>query len=376
MFGRHTIPVQNPRASAACPPLCGQVVIAALMLLGATAIDAQSSEGPEALIRYLTYQADRPDKHGMVKGWSPAFSCGPFLSEARDNRALTQTLVNSGQSAVPALETALDSFEARGDKSDAAPEAGWLLLAYARLKGPAAYPRLSRMYGNPSLSHYSSAFDAALAFAFGLTSYLSGAQATETYRDHICVGPHAGSTLGPEPCTASQHEQPMKSFNCDRGNEPRDSLDRLILAWQAGNRVSVEASLGPAARSALQGALQHRSWGSLQRELGSSTPGQNAAMGYRLNVAGRWSEPGETLEQDRERTTIADTSTRFAINTQFFRGSGKVCGTLKLSFLAVPESGWLKNGDPLHPVPGPLEYLINNSDVLDLLRLVFDCVRN
>ena len=360
-----------------CRLLTGRTVVLSISLWVTIPIHAQKeTQNPDELIRYLTYQTDRPDKHGMTTGASGAFSCGPALGEARDNRALTKTLVDLGPPAVPAIEAALDTFEARGSRAEVAREAGWLLLAYGRLKGPASYPRLARMRTNPDLEYSASAFDAALALAFGFTSYLSQEQAARSYRDHICVDRDGGSSFGPKPCTASEHERPVKSFHCDRGNEPRDSLDRLILAWQAGNRVSVEASMGPAARSALEGALKRRSWGTLQRELGSNTLGRKAAMGYRLDVAGRWSEPGETLEQDRRRTTLADSSTRFTIDTQFFRGSGEACGTAKLSFVGVPESGWFMNGIPSQPVPGPVEYVINNSDVLGLLQLVFDCMRN
>jgi hypothetical protein len=48
----------------------------------------------------------------MMKGASGVFSCGPTLGQARDNRALTKSLVNMATSAVPPVEQALDSFEA------------------------------------------------------------------------------------------------------------------------------------------------------------------------------------------------------------------------------------------------------------------------
>jgi hypothetical protein len=348
--------------------------VVTVMFLGATSVAAQvEPKGPAELIRYLTYQADRPDKHGMVKGQSVAFSCGPALGEARDNRALTNKLVNFGPSAVPALEVALDSFETRGDQSGVAPEAGWLLLAYARLKGSAAYPRLHRMYANPSLASYSSNLDAALALAFGFTSYLSTVRATQTHQFHACVGADGHSTLSQMPCAAPKQEQPVKSIRCDRGNEPKDSLDRLILAWQAGNRSSVEASLGPSAATALRAALADRSWDSLRRQLRSGASGRNTAMGYRFNVSGRWSEPDEMLEEERERTNLAGGANKFKIETQFYDSSGNGCGRRTLSFLAASAAGWYKGGNPSLPVPGPTEYFIDNSDIADLLRLIFVC---
>src|SRR5579871_73531 len=113
--------------------------VMALALAGGKHLAAQTEPmGPSELIRYLTYQSDRPDKHGMIKGQSVAFSCGPALGQDRDDRALTNTLINFGPSAVPPLEDALASLEAGGEQSKVATEATWLLLAYARLKGSAA----------------------------------------------------------------------------------------------------------------------------------------------------------------------------------------------------------------------------------------------
>src|ERR1019366_6831068 len=93
------------------------VLVAVGILFGNNAA-AQSPPGsPDALVRYLTYQSDRPNMHGMVKGEASVFSCGPFLGEARDDRALTNRLVAMGSSAVGSLEEALNSLEANGEKS-------------------------------------------------------------------------------------------------------------------------------------------------------------------------------------------------------------------------------------------------------------------
>ena len=126
------------------------MLLAALGLLSVIpAIGQTETRSPADLIRYLTYQFGRPDEHGMVKGQSVVFSCGPAIGEQRDDRKLTKSLVAFGASAVPAIEEALDSFEARGEESEVASKVGWLLLAYARIKGPAALPRLSRITGRP-----------------------------------------------------------------------------------------------------------------------------------------------------------------------------------------------------------------------------------
>ena len=348
--------------------------VMAVALVGDKYLAAQTaSMGPSELIRYLTYQSDRPDEHGMVKGHAAAFSCGPKLGQDRDDRALTKALVNFGPLALPPLEDALTSFEAGGEQSKVAPEAWWLLLAYARLKGSAAYPRLSRMYKNTGLASYASSLDGASALAFGFTSYLSALRAEQVHEYHACIETDRSSTLSVMPCVAPQREQAMRSIHCHRGNEPRDSLDRLILAWLAGNRTSVDSSLGVSAKSALQEAFAGRNWDSFRTQLRRGVSNRSIGIGYRFNISGRWSEPEETLEEHRVSSSFADGPNRFEVETLCYDSVGNECGKRKLFFLKVPEEGWYKNGNPSLPVPGPAEYLIDNSDVNDLLRLVFVC---
>lgn len=350
------------------------LAIAALALLGVKQVAAQTEGmGPSEVIRYLTYQSDRPNLHGIAKDFSGIFSCGPALGEIRDNRAFTNTLVNFGPAALPPLEDALASFEAGGERSAVATEAGWLLLAYARLRGPAAYPRLKRMYENKRLDSAGYGLDRAVALAFGFTSYLSARRAAQTFQYYACTNSDKSGSLGTTPCVAPQREQAFRSIHCDRGNEPRDSLDRLILAWLAGNRTSVEASLGGTARSALEEALAGQNWDSLRPRLRTGVSGRSIGMGYRFSISSRWSEPEETLEEQRVETTFADGRDRFEIETLLYDSAGSECGRSRLVFLKVPEAGWYKNGDPSLPVPGPPEYLIDNSDIKDLLRLVSVC---
>jgi len=355
--------------------IMGVLAVAIAGLFAISNVAAQTEfKSPAELIKYLTYQSGRLDMFGTLH--SGVFSCGPALADDRGNRALTKSLVNFGPAALPDLEGALDSFEARGPDSEVALEVRWLLLAYARLRGPAAYPRLHRMYSNPRVISYSGDLDGSVALAFGFTSYLSALNAAQMYEYHDCVGEEASHTLGKAPCEARQTEQPMRYIHCDRGDWPRDSLDRLVSAWQAGNRVSVEASLGPSARSALDAMLVHSSWKTLRKRLWPGASDHAGAMGYRLNVPGRWSEPEETLEEEREWTRInGDSSGTLEIETMFYDGSGKGCGKRQLSLLATPEPGWhsLSLGRSSTPVPGPTEYLIDNSNISDLLRLVGAC---
>ena len=358
-----------------CCTLAAVLAAVTVGFSGVSNVAAQEeARSPSELIRYLTYQSDRPDRHGMVKGESSFFSCGPSLGEARDDRALTKSLVNFGSDAVPALEGALDRFEARGRQSPVASEASWLMLAYAHIKGPSAYPRLRRMYRNPGLFDYAGSLDGSIALAFGFTSYLSALTASQTHQQHNCVS-EGGSTLSTKPCVGPNTEQPVRFFLCDRANEPRDSLDRLILAWLAGNRVSVEASLGPNPRSTLDHSLAGKSWERLRTQLRSGTSGHVIGIGYRFQVAGRWSEPRETLEEKREPSNRDDgpSPSTFEIETMFYDSSGSECGKRRLSFLATPEQGWYRNGQRSMRADGPTEYLIDNPDIFDLLRLVNVC---
>jgi hypothetical protein len=304
------------------------------LLSASNAIGQTEPQSPSALIRYLTYQSDRPDKHGMTKGQSTVFNCGPSLGEARDNRAITKSLVNLGPSAIPAIEEALDSFELRGKKSEVASEAGWLLLAYARIKGPAAYPRLRRMYANSGLTAFANTMDNSFALAFGLTSYVSASRG-------------------------------IPDFRCSRGEEPRDALDRLILAWERDDRVSLEASLGPRAKSVLDQLLKGRAWATMRTELWPTTFGRSVGMGYRFAASGRWAEPEETLEEERGQGAIDGNSNNPEIETLFKSSSGGDCGKLRLRFFGTQRSAtedW-----------GVERYSIDNPGLADVLRLIASC---
>lgn len=228
------------------------------------------------------------------------------------------------------------------------------------------------MYSNPRLASYVTALDDSAALAFGLTSYLSALSGIQLHEFRACVGNDLTSKLSRFPCVAPEREVPMKAIHCERANEPRDSLDRLIMAWQAGNHVSLEATLGPRAKVALDQMLKSRSWRSIRAELWSGAPGRGAAMGYRFNVPGRWSEPRETLEEERERTILVGNPDSVEIETSFYNRSGSGCGKLRLAFVMVTETGWrdLSSGGS---VPGPPQYLIDNSDLADLLRLTAAC---
>lgn len=322
-----------------------------LCFFSASALFGQPS--PEDLIKDLTHPPESGSIEGVIVG------CGQVLAATQNNRAAARRLANLGPAALPALEKTLDSLAV-----PAVPQTnGWLLLAYARIKGPEAYSRISKLYNIPSLADYSTAMDNAVALAFGVTSYLSAFRAASLHRFHQCTIPDApGLTFGAEPCVAPATEIPIGRNLCDRGQQPRDALDDLILGWEANSRPYVEANLGPIARSALNRLLAGKSWERLHAELWPSSAGSFIAIGYQFAISGRSSEPEETLELSRNpwiREPIGA-----GIETNFKSSSGAACGKLRIHFSESPE------GPPQMQL---VRYAIDNPDLQDLLRLVAAC---
>jgi hypothetical protein len=164
-------------------------------------------QSPAELIRYMTQPAGEEDL--LLSG---TFTCGSLNKNGADARALAITLAKMGSPASTAIEEALDSILAGKSSPEAKFKMGWLLLAYARINGPSAYPRLHELIGNSDLAHFALGIDNSIALALGLTSYVSSFRA---------------ATYSGEP---PSHEIPMRTIRCDRREEPRDALDAVILA--------------------------------------------------------------------------------------------------------------------------------------------------
>jgi hypothetical protein len=336
------------------------VLVAASILFGNNAAAQTPPRSPDDLVRYLTYQSDRPNMHGLVKGESIVFSCGPFLGEARDDRALTNRLVAMGSSAVSSLEEALNSLEANGEKSPVAPKAHWLLLAYANVQGSAASPRLRRMIGKPVLKDCARSLDESVALSLGLTSYVS---TFRKLKEHQCkVGDSDAVTLSSGPCKPASSEIPMLNIRCDRGEEPRDALDQLILGVETGDRLLLEWSLGPQARSALR-QLPKKTTRAMLIRSGSGSP----AVGYRFTVAGRWSEPDENLVQDRPQGNLGGNYINPELETSFTNRAGGSCGRVRIRFSSTP----------VVPFPnGPRHYSVDYADLAGLMNVIAACAND
>ncbi len=165
------------------------------------------------------------------------------------------------------------------------------------------------------------------------------------------------------PCAPPAVEKWVEPVRCDRGEEPRDVLDRLILAWQTDDRMGVERSLGRTGAKALEELMQGRTWARLRWDLWPGTQWSPAAMGYRFEIDGRWSEPEETLEEQREPGNSEGSYNEPAIETVFVDDAGRDCGRMRVRFVRAPEDA-ARWSNP---------YAINSADLGELLRVISGC---
>jgi hypothetical protein len=308
-------------AAAECLAVKLAMVVAGLALL--VPIDAVGQErSPSDWIRFLTYQSD--DRRGKPY----LFQCG----QVNADRAAARSLAKLGSSAIPDIERALDSLEERGARSEFSLNAGWLPLAYARIEGQAGIPRLRRLIGNPKLEGVLPrvVVDWALALALGLTSMVSDSRG---YIDVVC-----------------------------RAEQPRDALDRLILAWEKNDRAKFVAALGPEARAQLHNAIKGSTWQAWRTNLWPRKGAKGAAVGYRFHTSGKWADPEETLGEPRDNEDLSPRTARPDLETQFTDRDGQDCGKLRVSFVNVELDS---AGSPL--------YRVNSSDITQLLRLIGAC---
>lgn len=265
---------------------------------------------PEGLIRFLTDQSRRPEAAALGIG-----GCGIDQQGQEDQEAVS-LLVALGDAARLKIELFLEGL----DSSNLNPprNVSRLLFAYSRIAGPAAFPFLWRLHGGniPSLDR---ALDNSIALSLGLTSYVSNSR------------------------------EPGLVVLC-REQQPRDALDQLLRSWQRGNREWLESALGPNARAGLTAALEDAEARPRTSEL--------TAVGYRFAIDDPWSEPEWMLEDYRDISAENP-----EITTQFTSHAGRDCGERKIRFTRVAK------GSP----PAYLTYLVDNADIMDLLRFLGSC---
>jgi hypothetical protein len=253
------------------------------------------------------------------------------------SREATRALIRFGDSALPNIEAALGSLEARGEESEFAEGFTWILDAYAVIRHRGAFPRLRAMMANPKLVSFRTQMENAIAISLGITSFVGS--------DGV-----AG-----------------RKFRC-RAEEPRDALDELILAWESDNPSWLVEHLGPNASAALDSLLKGRGWSDLRAELWPKAIVDYAAVGYRLDTPGRWSDPNDPIAERPDH--MIDSKLRNpAIVTTFTNKLGDDCGTIRIDFIEVPTSP--DAGGATYQV-----YLVNTPGLTRLLKLVSACVAN
>jgi hypothetical protein len=319
---------------------------------GPCAAQAQSSMD---LIWFLTGQSYRPDRGPEGSG---LFSCGQVVADHRAGVALAKL----GDLALPDIEHELDAIETHAHN----PEFGsdWLELAYAKIKGSAAYSRLRKMEAeaDPGRQY----LDRAIALSLGLTSFVSASKSVTSKFPYQCRKNTDVNTasLIVGACRPGTHAEQLMNIHCDRYEEPLDALNQFIGALETNDEIFFELQLGPDAKAALDALLEGRTWDNLRAAIlqENKTPG-DLAVGYRFEIPGRWSEPAETLE---ENSAYAGRPPSAALETHFKTRSGADCGRSEVHFLLTPTD----HPDSLTP------YLVNNSDLAGLLAVIGSCAKS
>lgn len=287
--------------------------------------------------------------------------------DAGDLKAAT-ALARFGASALPEIEQELDAIEKAGREGFGA---YWLERAYARIKGPAGYERLSRMEHDPRLGGDQGFgddsarrhLDGSIALSLGLTSYVSapGTGRLKNYRQ--CREKTDAVSLSPGPCPPYTHAEPLLNIHCDRRMEPRDALDQLIRSLERNHDFLFQEGLGPDASAAWESLLQGATWEQLRGKILDSGSYGNYAVGYRFEPSGRWSEPDEPLDGILDHDLPSNLE-KPMLKVQFTNVSGVNCGNYQVDFLHAEASGRLPHDTP---------YLVNNSDLEGLLAIIGAC---
>jgi hypothetical protein len=298
-------------------------VLGTLLLLAPSAFGQLGTKSvPEliASLRNTERQQNANRAHIGVVG------CG-ITQELLRKRSVARELGSRGEAAVPELDRVLESIERDGE--DSPYFSGWFLFAYARAQGPAAASLLVRMRRSPKLDSLQISLDQAIALSLGLTSYVSSGRVSGELI--IC-----------------------------RRKEPKDALDEFLWALARGDRAELESSLGPEAQMALDRLLEGKSWDEVHQELWPALSRGQSGLGYLFDIRGRWSEPEETIEENRDDGDDPLTSTEVALESQFKTSTGKNCAKYLVRFTKVSELGRGR-------------YLVDNTNLKDLISSTGVC---
>lgn len=257
----------------------------ALLIFLASATQAHGAESPLQLIRFLTYETDRPEGHLRTAGIG-----GCWESHRQEDMRIAHRLIALGQEARQALEDAIKDLEEKGRQSPVSRNPLPILFAYASIVRASGAERLLRMAGAPELSSMRVDIDAGLAVSFDQTSFVS-------------------------------FDRPALRVMCS-GFDPRKAIDRLILGVSQGDV--------PAQVELLSSVTQEP----LRRLLDSEISGSRLGWLYRLNRGGRMAFPadpyGPAIEDRKE---LLDTD----FELEFLTLGEAVCGRIVFSFEQQPE---------------------------------------
>jgi len=301
-----------------------------LVLVPAGQAYCQNSPPLAALMDVLR---DRPDR--IESGAALSFSCGQTQGDHEKVEA-ARSLAKLGALALPAVEGALAPYDSLGQPWEYIDSTGLLLSVYSDTKGAAAVPHLRAMLDNPHLAFMQSALDSSMAVALGITSYVS-------FRSWTVVPTGPPGFCG--------------------GQEPRDALNLLLLAWEANSRGLLETSLGPDALAALSSLLNGTTWDAFRARLWRDTPSA-VAVGYRFDFPGMWSEARMkvNLEEQRLQGSAPEGLVSPQLSTVFKSSSGVDCGTRRVQFVSRSVGSL-----------GLQTYVVNSADIEGLLHLVAAC---
>jgi hypothetical protein len=234
-----------------------------------------------------------------------------------------------GERSVPGLEEEFGAISKKGENARDSKNTAQLLYAYARIRGARAFPLLRDMDLSQRFSFATVSLDGAIAVALGLTSYL----------------PISRPSL-------------RVLVEC-QGQQPRNALDQMIVAWERGDRLWFETSLGETAAHAVA-VNDDDDWQAFRRTFWQDAP--NAAIGYKFQVPGNLSEPSmRTPIQAR----VPNGKEKFDLDTAFYDRNGRNCGHMMIEFIqsATPKP------------PGYLRYAVDNSNIAGVLQLISACAR-
>lgn len=194
---------------------------------------------PRELIDFLNHKEyARPDSVARVG----LFTCG----QSNADRTAAEELVAHGEKAIPELEKEFRENRALGMGSS------WIQLAYAQLRGRAAYAELFQIGVDSRQDPESHSNTHAIAIALGITSFVSSRHVTG------------------------------RVFRCGGSDEPHYALDRLIAGWLRMDRDAVLSALAPDTKAEFEKRVPSRKWPKWAHGIWQGNPPDWTAVGYQL----------------------------------------------------------------------------------------------